>query len=143
MLNEKQLVDYTYKFREIIVSTAQLKSYPQSQSIQTILEENQLDDRIVELKDTIISRIRELIDQYCTTHQQTIIKLYCEGYTTREIGKLLNRQKNVVHACLYGTGNTAVTYGRGGVIRKLRKLAKNDTMIQSCLLKIELIKKSN
>lgn len=133
---------YQYKIVEISFDQSKLDNFPIERGIGHILEENQTDDRIKELRSDLIDEIYEIISgEYLTQHQKKILMMRLMGKTQNEIAEHLGITQSAVHKAMHGNidyKNDKKRYG--GIVKKLKKICKNNPNIQNILGEIETIK---
>ena len=102
-------------------------------------------EKLMDLRDDLKERMWELIDIGVTERQKEVLRLYVMGYTQNEMAKQLGINQTSIHKIL--AGNISYKEGiynprkskkvrYGGVIKKVRKLCKEDSVIQNILKEI-------
>lgn len=133
---------YQYKIVEISFDQDKLDNFPVDRGIGSLLEDNESNERITELRDDLIEEIYNIMSgDYLTIHQKTILTMRLTGKTQNEIAEHLGITQSAVHKAMHGNidyKNNKKRYG--GIIKKLRKICTNNPRIVSILGEIEEIK---
>lgn len=133
---------YQYKIVEISFDQSKLDNFPNERGIGYILEERESDDRIKELRSDLIDEMYEIISgDYLTKHQKKILMMRLMGKTQNEIAEHLGITQSAVHKAMHGNidyKNDKKRYG--GIVKKLKKICKNNPNIQNILGEIDSIK---
>lgn len=143
MKNKSKL--YQYKIVEISFDQDKLDNFPAERGIGSILQDNQCDERISELREDLIEEIYNIMSgDYLTAHQKTILTMRLTGKTQNEIAEHLGITQSAVHKAMHGNidyKNNKKRYG--GIIKKLKKICTNNERIVSILSEINQIKNSD
>ena len=99
-------------------------------------------EKLLDLREELKFRMWELIEIGVTERQKEVLKLYVSGLTQNEMAKQLGINQTSIHKILAGNisykensfKTKKVRYG--GVIKKVRKLCKDDPAIQKILKEI-------
>jgi DNA-binding CsgD family transcriptional regulator len=133
---------YQYKIVEISFEQNKLDNFPVERGIGHLLSENESDDRIDRLRIDLLDQVYDLINsEILTSHQKKILMLRLMGKTQNEIADHLDITQSAVHKALHGNidyKNDRKRYG--GIIKKLKKVCKNNNEISNILDKIDNIK---
>lgn len=136
---------YQHKIVEISFEQAKLDNFPQERSIGSILEENEVDEKIQVLREELLEKIYDIIHgDYLTEHQKKILQMRLMGKTQNDIAEHLGITQSAVHKALHGNidyKNDKKRYG--GIMKKLRKICKADNEVQRILKEIKNIKNSD
>lgn len=142
MANKSKL--YQHRIVEISFDQAKLNNFSNDRSIGAILAENQTDEKIADLREELMERIYEIVHgEFLTEHQKKILMMRLMGKTQNEIAEHLGITQSAVHKAMHGNidyKNDKKRYG--GIIKKLKKICRNNPEIQRILLDIEKVKKS-
>lgn len=132
---------YQYKILEIGMDYAKLSIFANEQSIASQLEDETAREEILELQQQLIKEMTSLADIYLTGHQKRVLKLVFEGKTQSEIGIILKCSQSAVHKAIHGNidyKNQGRRYG--GIVTRLRKLAKRSETVRQILAQIQAVK---
>jgi DNA-directed RNA polymerase specialized sigma subunit len=133
---------YQYKIVEISFDADKLDNFPVERGISSLLQSNQCDDRISDLRDNLIEEIYDIMSgDFLTNHQKTILTMRLTGKTQNEIAEHLGITQSAVHKAMHGNidyKNNKKRYG--GIIKKLKKICTNNQKIVSILSEIDKIK---
>lgn len=104
--------------------------------------EEDYDDEIALLRDSLMAEYWRLIDTVCTQRQAEILHLTAEGLSQKEIAEKLEINQSSVVKSILGNRNYSKDklYIYGGSFEKLRKAMDKDEKIQDILAKIQSIK---
>jgi predicted XRE-type DNA-binding protein len=142
MANKSKL--YQHRIVEISFDQAKLNNFSNDRSIGAILAENQTDEKIADLREELMERIYEIVHgEFLTEHQKKILMMRLMGKTQNEIAEHLGITQSAVHKAMHGNidyKNDKKRYG--GIIKKLKKICRNNPEIQRILLDIEKVKKN-
>jgi DNA-directed RNA polymerase specialized sigma subunit len=142
-MNKSKL--YQYKIVEISFEQNKLNNFPMERGIGHILSENQISDRIDDLRETLLEELYDVVNSdFLTDHQKKILLMRLMGKTQNEIADHLGITQSAVHKAMHGNidyKNDKKRYG--GIIKKLRKVCKNNKKIGDILNKIEEAKISS
>lgn len=142
-MNKSKL--YQHKIVEISFEQSKLNNFPDERGIGYILAENQVDERISELREDLMEEIYEVVHgDYLTEHQKKILMMRLMGRTQNEIAEHLGITQSAVHKAMHGNidyKNNKKRYG--GIIKKLKKICKNNSRIQEILFEIDKVKNSD
>lgn len=139
-MNKSKL--YQHKIVEISFDQAKLNNFSNERGIGNILARNQTDERIADLRDELLEEIYDVVHgDYLTEHQKKILMMRLMGKTQNEIAEHLGITQSAVHKAMHGNidyKNNKKRYG--GIIKKLKKICRNNETIQRILEEIEEIK---
>lgn len=138
---------YQHLILERSHSNEMMSSFCNEDSIYGRLNPFEYDEKLLDLEDELKREFWRVVDECLTERQKEVIKLYADGYTQMEIGKLLNiNQSSVVKNFL---GNTqyykyvdedgkkqTVKKTYGGTHKKLNKVIESDEKIIDILKRI-------
>lgn len=134
---------YQYKIVEVSFDSSKLNNFSNENGIGNVLETNALDDRVIDLREELLSEIYDIINgDYLTEHQKKILFMRLMGKTQNEIAEHLGITQSAVHKAMHGNidyRNQKKRYG--GIVKKLQKLCKNNERVIEILSKISDIKK--
>lgn len=141
MANKSKL--YQHKIVEISFEQNKLDNFAEDRGIGSILEQNQPNERIQELRGELIDEIYEIIGgEILTDHQKKVLTMRLMGKTQNEIANHLGITQSAVHKSIHGNidyNNEKKRYG--GIVKKLTKVCKTNNNIQRILAEIESIKR--
>lgn len=133
---------YQYKIVEISFEHNKLDNFPEERGINFILAENEANEKIDKLKTDLIDEIYDIISgDYLTNHQKKILMMRLMGKTQNEIAEHLGITQSAVHKAMHGNidyKNDRKRYG--GIVKKLKKICKNNDNVRLMLNEIETIK---
>ncbi len=133
---------YQHKIVEISFDHNKLNNFPVERGIGFILVENEINEEISELRESLLKKLYEILNgSMLTEHQRKIVLMRLMGKTQNEIASHLKITQSAVHKSIFGNidyQNNKKRYG--GVIKKLQKLCKNNPEIQDILEKISNVK---
>jgi DNA-directed RNA polymerase specialized sigma subunit len=136
-MNKSKL--YQYKIVEISFEQNKLNNFPVERGIHHILSENEVDERIEDLKENLLEEIYDVVHgDFLTEHQKKILLMRLMGKTQNEIADHLGITQSAVHKAMHGNidyKNDKKRYG--GIIKKLRKACRNNKKIKDILKRIE------
>lgn len=139
-MNKSRL--YQYKIVEISFEQNKLNNFPMERGIGHLLSENEPSDRIDDLKSELLDELYDVVhSDFLTEHQKKILLMRLMGKTQNEIADHLGITQSAVHKAMHGNidyKNDRKRYG--GIIKKLRKVCKNNKKIKEVLKKIEEVK---
>lgn len=139
-MNKSRL--YQYKIVEISFEQNKLNNFPMERGIGHLLSENEPSDRIDDLKSELLDELYDVVhSDFLTEHQKKILLMRLMGKTQNEIADHLGITQSAVHKAMHGNidyKNDRKRYG--GIIKKLRKVCKNNKKIKEVLRKIEEVK---
>lgn len=139
-MNKSKL--YQYKIVEISFEQNKLNNFPMERGIGHLLSENEPSDRIDDLKSELLDELYDVVhSDFLTEHQKKILLMRLMGKTQNEIADHLGITQSAVHKAMHGNidyKNDRKRYG--GIIKKLRKVCKNNKKIKEVLKKIEEVK---
>lgn len=140
-MNKSKL--YQHKIVEISFDQNKLNNFPVERGIGSILTENETDERIAELREELMGEIYKVVHgDFLTEHQKKILLMRLMGKTQNEIADHLGITQSAVHKAMHGNidyRNNKKRYG--GIIKKLKKICKNNNNITKILTQIEDIKR--
>jgi hypothetical protein len=130
---------YQYKIVEISFEQNKLNNFPEERGIGYILAESSVSDTIDNLKDSLLDELYDVVNSnFLTDHQKKILLMRLMGKTQNEIAEHLGITQSAVHKAMHGNidyKNDKKRYG--GIIKKLKKVCKNNKKIKDLLCKIE------
>ena len=133
---------YQYKIVEISFDQDKLNNFSAERGISNILQENSYDEKVSELREGLLEEIYDIIHgDFLTEHQKKILFMRLMGKTQNEIAVHLGITQSAVHKAMHGNidyRNNKKRYG--GIIKKLKKICKNNDKIQELLSEIEKTK---
>ena len=133
---------YQYKIVEVSFDQVNLNNFPNERSIGNILNDQEIDEKIQELRSELLKVIYEIVfGENLTEHQRTVLLLRLEGKTQNDIAEHLGITQSAVHKALHGNidyRNNKKRYG--GVYKKIKKIYMRDERVQRILNLIELEK---
>lgn len=136
---------YQHKIVEISFDQNKLSNFPMERGIGHILSENEVNDKILDLRETLIEQLYDVVHGgFLTEHQKKILFMRLMGKTQNEIAEHLGITQSAVHKAMHGNidyKNNKKRYG--GIIKKLRKICKTNEGIQVILQKISDVKNGN
>jgi predicted DNA-binding protein YlxM (UPF0122 family) len=142
---KKKSKSYQYKIVEVPFDQLHLNNFANDRGIGHILEGQQFDEKIEELRGKLLSVIYEIIfGENLTDHQRTVLLLRLDGKTQNEIAEHLGITQSAVHKALHGNidyKNDKKRYG--GVYKKIKKICLKDERVLSILQDIEDHKNKN
>ena len=142
-MKKKKSSSYQYKIVEIGFDQSKLNNFSAERGIGQILMENAVDDRIADLKESLLDHLYEIINgNYLTEHQKKILFMRLMGKTQNQIAEHLGITQSAVHKAMHGNidyKNQKKRYG--GIIKKLKKICSNHPEISDVLDKISKINK--
>ena len=134
---------YQYKIVEISFDQLKLNNFSNERGVSTILADNALDERILDLREELLEELYDIINgDYLTEHQKKILFMRLMGKTQNEIAEHLGITQSAVHKAMHGNidyKNNKKRYG--GIVKKLKKICTNNQRILDILNKIEEIKR--
>jgi DNA-directed RNA polymerase specialized sigma subunit len=135
------------KYQHILLETSysheMLDHFSNEDSVYAQLNpfDNGYDERILDLKEQLLSRMWKLISENLTSRQKKVLEFYAkENMTQMEIAKALNVNQSSVTKSL--NGNVDYRKGKksyGGSKKKIIMLVENDPKIKKILEKINQI----
>ncbi len=142
-MNKSKL--YQHKIVEISFDQSKLNNFSTERGIGNILSENQTDEKIAGLRESLMEEIYEIVHgEFLTEHQKKILMMRLMGKTQNEIAEHLGITQSAVHKAMHGNidyKNDKKRYG--GIIKKLKKICCSNPEIQRILIEIEKVKKSS
>jgi len=139
-MNKSKL--YQHKIVEISFDQAKLSNFPMERGIGHILSETTTNEKIADLRETLMEELYDVVHgEFLTEHQKKILLMRLMGKTQNEIADHLGITQSAVHKAMHGNidyKNNKKRYG--GIIKKLRKICKNNGNIQHILIKINNVK---
>lgn len=136
---------YQHKIVEISFDQNKLSNFSTERGIGYILAENEISDKISELRSDLIEQLYDVINSdLLTEHQQKILWMRLMGKTQNEISEHLGITQSAVHKSLHGNidyRNNKKRYG--GIIKKLKKICHGNEEIQKILRQISEAKNEN
>lgn len=136
---------YQHKIVEISFDQNKLSNFPMERGISHILSENEVNDKILDLRETLIEQLYDVVHGgSLTEHQKKILFMRLMGKTQNEIAEHLGITQSAVHKSIHGNidyKNDKKRYG--GIIKKLKKICKTNESIQLILQKINDVKNDN
>lgn len=139
-MNKSKL--YQYKIVEISFEQNKLNNFPMERGISHILSENETDDSIAILRETLMSELYDVVHgDFLTEHQKKILLMRLMGKTQNEIADHLGITQSAVHKAMHGNidyKNNKKRYG--GIIKKLKKICKSNDKIREVLKQIDNVK---
>ena len=143
-MSKRKSKKYQYKIVEVSFDQLNLNNFSNERGISSILQENQIDDEILKLREVLLDELYQIMfGNYLTDHQKKILFMRLEGKTQNQIADHLGITQSAVHKALHGNidyQNNKKRYG--GIIKKLKKICDNNKKIQEVLIKIDEIKNS-
>tara|TARA_B100000131_G_scaffold322185_1_gene375283 strand:+ start:1486 stop:1935 length:450 start_codon:yes stop_codon:yes gene_type:complete len=131
----KKSSSYQYKIVEIGFDQSKLNNFPADRGISNLLMENAVDERIADLKESLLDHLYEIINgDYLTEHQKKILFMRLMGKTQNEIAEHLGITQSAVHKAMHGNidyKNQRKRYG--GIIKKLKKITSSNPEISKIL----------
>lgn len=141
-MNKSKL--YQHKIVEISFDQHKLNNFPNERGISYILSENETHDHIADLRETLLNEIYDVVHgEYLTEHQKKILLMRLMGKTQNEIAEHLGITQSAVHKAMHGNidyKNNKKRYG--GIIKKLKKICRNNDKVQELLQQIDDVKNS-
>lgn len=139
MAKKRKSKSYQYKIVEVSFDQVHLNNFPNERGMGQILEEQQISDRVQELREELLAATYDIIfGENLTEHQKTVLLLRLEGRTQNEIAEHLGITQSAVHKALHGNidyKNDKKRYG--GVYKKIKKICMKDERVQNILMEIE------
>jgi DNA-directed RNA polymerase specialized sigma subunit len=139
-MNKSKL--YQYKIVEISFEQNKLNNFPMERGISHILSESEFSDKIDDLRETLLEELYDVVHgDFLTEHQKKILLMRLMGKTQNEIADHLGITQSAVHKAMHGNidyKNDKKRYG--GIIKKLKKVCKNNKRIKDILKKIDEVK---
>ena len=139
MAKKRKSKSYQYKIVEVSFDQVHLNNFPNERGMGQILEEQQISDKIQDLRDELLAATYDIIfGENLTEHQKTVLLLRLEGRTQNEIAEHLGITQSAVHKALHGNidyKNDKKRYG--GVYKKIKKICMKDDRVQEILIQIE------
>lgn len=139
MAKKRKSKSYQYKIVEVSFDQVHLNNFPNERGMGQILEEQQISDRVQELREELLAATYDIIfGENLTEHQKTVLLLRLEGRTQNEIAEHLGITQSAVHKALHGNidyKNDKKRYG--GVYKKIKKICMKDERVQNILIEIE------
>ncbi len=129
---------YQYRILEVLCPEELWNNFTNQQSISTLLNPWQYDEKVLLLKDQLREEFWIIAKEHCTERQYQVLTMYCGGMTQMEIAKVLNVNQSSITKSL--NGNTDYKNGGrvyGGLVKKLKKIVDNDPKIQSIFQRIQ------
>lgn len=130
---------YQHKIVEIPFDQNKLNNFPTERGIGHVLSENEMNEKIFDLREELKQCLYDIAhSEILTEHQQKILFMRLMGKTQNEIASHLKITQSAVHKSLYGNidyKNNKKRYG--GIMKKMKKVCKNNEGIQNILKKIE------
>lgn len=130
---------YQHKIVEISFEQGKLNNFSMDRGIGSVLADNSFGEQIQDLREHLLDEIRDIISgNALTEHQKKILFMRLMGKTQNEIAEQLGITQSAVHKAMHGNidyKNNKKRYG--GIIKKLRKICKNNPKIQTILSSIE------
>lgn len=130
---------YQYKIVEVSFDQIHLNNFSNERSIGNILQDQQISDKIQELRTELLQVIYEIIfGENLTEHQRTVLILRLQGKTQNEIADHLGITQSAVHKALHGNidyKNDKKRYG--GVYKKIKKICMRNERVIEILQLIE------
>ncbi len=135
--NKNRSDSYQWHLMEITVSPFILGDLSSAQGMTYRLQPYEENERLLDLRDQLKTRLWQIIDTGLTERQKQVIKLSIDGFTQNEIAKQLGINQTSVHKVI--RGNIDYKNGRkryGGAFKKIFKLCQFDQEIQKILFEI-------
>lgn len=129
---------YQWRIVEILCPEELWNNFTNQQSITTLLNPWQYDERVLLLKDQLREEFWIIAKDHCTERQYQVLSMYCDGMTQMEMAKALGVNQSSITKSL--NGNVDYKHGSrvyGGVIRKLKRIIDRDEKIQNILQQIQ------
>jgi hypothetical protein len=140
---KKNSKSYQYKIVEVSFDASKLNNFSNDSSMSSLLQSNSFDDRLVDLREDLLSEIYDIINgDYLTEHQKKILFMRLMGKTQNQIAEHLGITQSAVHKAMHGNidyRNNKKRYG--GIVKKLKKICKGNDRILDILEKISVVKK--
>lgn len=131
---------YQYVLLESSYDDKILETFSNADSISNILEPYKYDEEIDRLNDELKKEFWKLVDKHCTPRQKDVLYGLAAGKTQMEIAKELGVNQSSITKSLNGNcdyqGNKKVY---GGVVKKIKKHAKESVKIQEILARLNEI----
>ena len=133
---------YQYKIVEVSFDQVNLNNFPNERGIGNILQEQEIGEKIQELRQALLKVIYEIVfGESLTEHQRTVLLLRLEGKTQNDIAEHLGITQSAVHKALHGNIDYKNNKKRhGGVYKKIKKICMKDERVVEILNLIELEK---
>lgn len=94
---------YQYKIVEVSFDQAHLNNFSTDRGISSILVERSMSDRIIELREELLSEIYNIVfGPDLTDHQRNVLLMRLDGKTQNEIAQHLGITQSAVHKALHG-----------------------------------------
>jgi DNA-directed RNA polymerase specialized sigma subunit len=136
---------YQHKIVEISFDQAKLNNFPMDRGMGSILVENEVNEKISDLRESLMEEVYELVHgDFLTDHQKKILMMRLMGKTQNEIAEHLGITQSAVHKAMHGNidyRNNKKRYG--GIVKKLKKICKSNGKIQGILAEIEEVKNAD
>ena len=130
---------YQYKIVEVSFDQMHLNNFPNERGIGSVLEGQEISEKIQDLRQELLSVIYEIIfGQNLTEHQRTVLLLRLEGKTQNDIAEHLGITQSAVHKALHGNidyKNNKKRYG--GVYKKIKKICMKNSRVKEILSMID------
>lgn len=134
---------YQYKIVEISFDSSKLNNFSNERGMSQVLMDNACDERISDLKSELLNEIYEIVNgEYLTEHQKKILFMRLMGKTQNDIAEHLGITQSAVHKAMHGNidyKNQKKRYG--GIVKKLKKICKNNNRVLEILQEIAKINK--
>ena len=137
---------YQSNLLELCVNPFVIADLSLAQGMSYRLQPFNYNEKLMDLREELKARMWQIIDAGVTERQKEVLKLYVMGFTQNEMAKQLGINQTSIHKILSGNINykaKSSTYKEqskknryGGVIKKVRKLCREDGIIQSILQEI-------
>ena len=118
-MSKRKSKKYQYKIVEVSFDQLNLNNFSNERGISSILQENQIDDEILKLREVLLDELYQIMfGNYLTDHQKKILFMRLEGKTQNQIADHLGITQSAVHKALHGNidyQNNKKRYG--GIIK--------------------------
>lgn len=121
-------------------SNTSVHQWSNSDSLYAHINPYQYNEQYLDLKDDLLARFWQLAKNVLTPLQLSIITMYAEGMTQKEIAKKLGvNQSSVSKNILGNTDYSDDTHSKqfGGSMKKLRKAVQEDSIMQEIVEKMK------
>lgn len=134
---------YQHLYHEILLSADDMRNWSNGKTINSLLDPFAYDERLLDLKDQLIARVKSLIVANLTPHQLEVLTMLIDGYTQMDIAKRLGVNQSCITKCINGNISYANDKNKqketkyyGGIFKKLKRVAAEDEQIKAILAEI-------
>lgn len=120
---------YQYQLLEVSVDVEILDQNEASSAVYS--------EELLDLREKLRLRTRELIVLHCTARQTEVMFLTFDGYTQMEIADILKCNQSSVTKCI--NGNTDGNKNYGGAIKKIKRICFEDPDMLEIIRQIDEI----